>query len=353
MAINLQSIRRAYNAMYNTSGNARVKLATQYMKMIPGGIQQWAKESSKRVEAYKKNSPSLDPFRGYNASELKYVLEWKAEWDSHAKQLAKKNLSDEERAYHTGEQNRIEQALTTYKDETERYNVVRKQVVDNYNNMHPMVTTEDKLMYDNFFRGEYRPDRKVDMNTGSSTWGTQVIGNNEDGQYLSGMEINDIYSINPMPVLLESDKNWQTTSENRVFNRVKSLANNKQVSPDIAKNQLQTLYSSLYDPRRIWAGDYIDTWVGKIKADMLEDFNKFSETTLGKKLNEADKQDFESFKDLLKSPEKIDDVLKNLLKKAGGNIKEDWINFNTTVSMNVFTDLRNVFNVTDPLNPNK
>ena len=200
------------------------------------------------------------------------------------------------------------------------------------------------------FRGEYRPDRKVDMNTGSSTWGTQVIGNNEDGQYLSGMEINDIYSINPMPVLLESDKNWQTTSENRVFNRVKSLANNKQVSSDIAKNQLQTLYSSLYDPRRIWAGDYIDTWVGEIKADMLEDFNKFSETTLGQKLNEADKQDFESFEDLLKqNPEKVNGVLKNLLKKAGGNIKEDWINFNTTVSMGVFTGMRNI---NDPFNPN-
>jgi hypothetical protein len=351
MAINLQSIRRAYNAMYNTSGDARVKVATEYMKTIPGAIQEWAKESGKRVEAYKKNSPSLDPFKGYNQTELKNVLEWKAEWDSHAKQLAKRNLSDEERLFHTGEQNRIEQALLTYKEETEAYTALRKQVVENYSNKHPSMTDEESILWDQIYRNEFRNDRTVDLRTGKSTWGTQVSGDDQSG-YITNYAINDIYEYQQgMPVLSATDKNYQTKMEQAVFNRVKALATDKSVKSSLARVEITSLYNSLFNERNIWAGDHIDTWVGKINADIDSNFEEFEKSALGEKLKNVDLEDFNNLKQL--DSKSREATVKNLLKRAGKNIKEEWVDFNTMVSMSVYDAKRGEgASYKDPFNPN-
>ena len=50
---------------------------------------------------------------------------------------------------------------------------------------------------------------------------------------------------------------------------------------------------------------------------------------------------------------KLEAVVKNLLKRAGKNIKEEWVDFNTMVSMSVYGAKRGKgASYKDPFNPN-
>jgi hypothetical protein len=98
MAVNLESIRRAYAGKYNVKGDVSKQLSIKYLNQVPGAIQELAKEEKSRKEEYYKNSPDLEPFKGYNASEINFVLSKKKEWDKAAKALSKRFISANKKA---------------------------------------------------------------------------------------------------------------------------------------------------------------------------------------------------------------------------------------------------------------
>ncbi len=334
MAVNLESIRRAYAGKYNVKGDVSKDLSIKYLNQVPGAIQQLAKEEGLRKEKYYEQSPDLDQFKGYNSEERNYVLNKKKEWDAAAKALSKRNVSEEEALELTQKQNQIENALQTFKDETDFYLGTRKQVVETGNNIHPLVTDERKIILNRFVTNDYRSDRVIDLETGKSKWG-QRIEEDENGNKQISYDIEDIYSFkNGVPKVSESNRKAQVANEEKLM-KFAVQEEGRGLSRDVSEQNIKNLTNTLYSKTGVWTGQYIDNFVEDTYTKSFEP--DFGETNLGKQIQKKDPMFFTKLSQI-EDQEVAKDYMKNMLRKV--DIKEDWVNFNTNVRMQTWDAIR-------------
>ena len=334
MAVNLQSIRRAYAGKYNVKGDVSKDLSIKYLNQVPGAIQQLAKEEELRKEKYYEQSPDLDQFKGYNSEERNYVLNKKKEWDAAAKALSKRNVSEEEALELTQKQNQIENALQTFKDETDFYLGTRKQVVETGNNIHPLVTDERKIILNRFVTNDYRSDREIDPDTGKSKWGKRVE-EDENGNKQTSYDIEDIYSFKDgVPKVSESNRKAQVANEEKLM-KFAIQEEGRGLSRDVSEQNIRNLTNTLYSKAGVWTGQYIDNFVEDTYAKSLEP--DFKETNLGKQIQKKDPMFFDKLFQI-EDQETATSYMKNMLRKV--DIKEDWVNFNTDVRMQTWDAIR-------------
>ena len=339
MAINLESIRRAYRARYGADGDVSRQIAIEYLQQVPGAIQELRKEEDAKVQKYFEDAPDLEPFKGYNASEKQAVLKWSEMWKESAAILAKRNVSEEDKLFHTERQDKIEAALKQFKLETDFYIGKRNEIIDVGNNLHPITTDKQRILYNRFITNEYRENRVVDFNTGKSKWGQRVEEvMNEEGNFVQSFtyDFEDIYTFkNPIASASQSDINKYQSNEVKIMNLTNSLADGD-LSREVSEERIRSLVTTLYSDRGVWTSEYMDNFVQNVYADMFD--AGFGETELGKQLSSADNaQFFKNFNQIEGEQEKLD-YLKDTLKTV--NIKNSWIDFNTNVRMKAWDETR-------------
>ena len=334
MAVNLESIRRAYAGKYNVKGDVSKQLSIKYLNQVPGAIQELAKEEASRKEQYYKDSPDLEPFKGYNANEIDFVLSKKKEWDEAARMLSKRNISEQESLELTKKQREIEDAIQMFKDETDFYLGKRKEIIRVGNNVHPLVSDEDRIIFNRFVTNDYRLDREIDFTTGKSKWGKRV---EEDalGNISTSYDIEDIYTYKEkIPKVSESSKKSQAAAEKELM-KFTLQEENKGLSRDVSEENIRTLANTLYSKAGVWTGQYIDNFVEDVYARAFE--GGFGETNLYKQIIEKDPEFFTKLSQI-KDQETAINTMKNMLKKV--DIKEDWVDFNTRVRMEAWDAIR-------------
>mgnify|MGYP003132328706 FL=1 len=334
MAVNLESIRRAYAGKYNVKGDVGRDLSIKYLNQVPGAIQQLAKEEELRKEKYYEQSPDLEPFKGYDSESRDFVLSKKKEWDAAAKALSKRGVSEEEALELTQKQNQIENALQTFKDDTDFALGFRKQIIEAGNNIHPLTTDENRIIFDRFVTNEYMSNRVIDPDTGKSKWGPRVE-EDENGNKQISYDIEDIYSFKDgVPKVSESNKKAQVANEEKLM-KFAIQEEGRGFSRDVSEQNIRNLTNTLYSKTGVWTGQYIDNFVEDTYVKSFEP--EFLETNLGKQIQKKDPMFFNKLSQI-EDQETATSYMKNMLRKV--DIKEDWVNFNTNVRMQTWDAIR-------------
>ena len=335
MAINLESIRRAYRAKYGADGDVSRQIAIKYLQQVPGAIQDLRKEEDSRVQKYLQDVPDLEPFEGYNADERKAVLQWTEMWKESARALAQRNISKEDEEFHVNRQTNIRAAMKKFEQETQFYIGKRDEIIDAGNNLHNIVTDKQRILYNRFITNEYRQNRVIDLETGKSKWGERVQ-ENELGELQTSYDFEDILTFKEtIPVEDKNAVKDHKNNEVKIMNLTNRLADGD-LSREVSEERVRSLVTTLYSDRGAWSSEYMDNFVQNVYADIFD--GNFGETELGKQLSSADDaRFFENFKQIEGEQKKLD-YLKDTLKTV--DIKDSWIDFNTNVRMRAWDETR-------------